>query len=67
MKKRPTTSKPRYCDKCGLGLAQAQTTETCPRCHPGRPAGSYHDQDYYDAHHAGRDFDNNTGRGERRV
>jgi hypothetical protein len=24
--------KPRYCDKCGLGLATNQTTETCPRC-----------------------------------
>ncbi len=22
----------RYCDKCGLGLASAQTTATCPRC-----------------------------------
>lgn len=29
-----TTAKPRYCDKCGLGLATNQTTETCPRCNP---------------------------------
>ena len=28
---------PRYCDKCGLGLATLQTTETCPRCHPPEP------------------------------
>jgi predicted RNA-binding Zn-ribbon protein involved in translation (DUF1610 family) len=32
MKKPIKADKPRYCDKCGLGLATAQTTATCPRC-----------------------------------
>ncbi|MBI4021433.1 MAG: hypothetical protein HY369_04255 [Candidatus Aenigmarchaeota archaeon] len=34
MRKNTTVIKPRYCADCRLGLAPAQTTETCPRCRP---------------------------------